>query len=168
MFSYNVKLAMKSMRRNPVMTALMIGAIAVGIGISMTTLTVYYLMSGNPIPAKSDLLFAVTLDSWNPLRPFDDDYPERGPHQLTFADAERPTGPAGVHQPALCAVFGHFLFEQIGVLERMVHHERCTKTGTECDLRLDTQTDLRTGDLGRITTDKVVHRLFGTEPGNRR
>ena len=76
------------------MTALMIGAVAVGIGVSMTTLTVYYLMSGNPIPAKSDVLFAVTLDSWNPLRPFDDDYPERGPHQLTFADAERLLGAA--------------------------------------------------------------------------
>ena len=69
MFYYNVKLAIKSMRRNPVMTGLMIAAIAVGIGISMTTLTVYYLMSSNPIPQKSDVLFAVTLDSWNPLRP---------------------------------------------------------------------------------------------------
>jgi len=83
-----VKLALKSMRRNPVMTGLMIAAIAVGIGISMTTLTVYYLMSSNPIPEKSDVLFAVTLDSWNPLRPFDDDRPERAPHQLTHRDAE--------------------------------------------------------------------------------
>ena len=77
------------MRRNPVITALMIGAIAVGIAISMTTLSVYYLMSSNPIPAKSDRLFAVTLDSWNPIRPFDDDYPERAPHQLTHQDAAR-------------------------------------------------------------------------------
>jgi len=89
MFKYNVKLALKSMRRNPIMTALMIAAIAVGIGVSMTTLTVYYMMNGNPIPQKSDVLFAITLDSWSPLRPFDDDRPERGPHQLTFHDAER-------------------------------------------------------------------------------
>lgn len=89
MFKYNLKLAVRSMRRNPVMTLLMIAAIAVGIGVSMTTLTVHYMMSGNPIPEKSDVLFAVTLDSWDPLRPFDDDYPERGPHQLTYADAER-------------------------------------------------------------------------------
>ena len=89
MFTYNVKLAIKSMRRNPMMTALMVGAIAVGIGISMTTLSVYYMMNGNPIPQKSDELFAVTLDSWNPLRPFDDDRPERAPHQLTYQDAER-------------------------------------------------------------------------------
>ena len=89
MFSYNVKLAVKSMRRNPIMTALMVTAIAVGIGISMTTLTVYYLMNGNPIPEKSDVLFAITMDSWNPLRPFDDDNPDRGPHQVTYHDAER-------------------------------------------------------------------------------
>lgn len=92
MLSYYIKLAFRSMRRNPIITSLMIAAIAVGIGISMTTLTVYYLMSTNPIPAKSDVLFAVTMDSWNPLRPFDDDYPERGPHQLTFHDAERLLG----------------------------------------------------------------------------
>jgi putative ABC transport system permease protein len=89
MFGYNVKLAIKSMRRNPIMTALMVSAVAVGIGISMTTLSVYYLMSGNPIPEKSDELFAVTVDSWNPIRPFSDDYPERAPHQVTHGDAER-------------------------------------------------------------------------------
>lgn len=89
MFRYNLKLALKSMRRNPIITGLMVAAIAVGIGVTMTTLTVYYLMSGNPIPQKSDVLFAVTMDSWDPLRPFDDDYPERAPHQITFHDAER-------------------------------------------------------------------------------
>ena len=89
MFRYYVKLALKSMRRNPIMTSLMVAAIAIGIGVSMTTLTVYYLMASNPIPEKSEVLFAVTLDSWDPLRPFDDDYPERAPHQLTFHDAER-------------------------------------------------------------------------------
>ncbi len=89
MFNYNLKLALKSMRRNPIMTSLMVAAIAVGIGVSMTTLTVYYLMNSNPIPEKSDVLFAISMDSWSPLRPFDDDYPERGPHQVTFHDAER-------------------------------------------------------------------------------
>ena len=89
MFKYNVKLAFKSMQRNPIMTGLMVAAIAVGIGVSMTTLTVHYLMSGNPIPEKSSVLYAVTMDSWNPLLPFDDDRPERAPHQVTYSDAER-------------------------------------------------------------------------------
>jgi len=89
MFKYNLKLALKSMLRNPIMTTLMVTAIAVGIGVSITTLTVYYMMSSNPIPEKSDVLFAITLDSWSPLRPFDDDEPDRAPHQLTYHDAER-------------------------------------------------------------------------------
>jgi putative ABC transport system permease protein len=89
MFKYNVKLALKSMRRNVILTALMVAAIAVGIGISMTTMTMYYMMNGNPIPTKSDVLFAITMDSWDPIRPFDDDRPERAPHQLTYHDAER-------------------------------------------------------------------------------
>jgi len=89
MFKYNLKLALKSMRRTPIMTTLMVTAIAVGIGVSITTLTVYYMMSSNPIPEKSDVLFAITLDSWDPLRPFDDDEPDRAPHQLTYHDAER-------------------------------------------------------------------------------
>ncbi len=102
MFGYNVKLAIKSMRRNPMMTTLMVAAIAVGIGISMTTLSVYYMMNGNPIPEKSDELFAITLDSWNPIRPFDDDRPERAPHQLTYQDAERlVTLAAGKRQAAM-------------------------------------------------------------------
>ncbi len=89
MFGYNVTLAIKSMRRNPMMTALMIAAVAVGIGVSMTTLSVYYMMSGNPIPQKSEKLFAVTLDAWNPIRPFDSNKPELPPHQVTFQDADR-------------------------------------------------------------------------------
>ena len=89
MFTYNVKLAIKSMRRNPMMTTLMVAAIAVGIGISMTTLSVYYMMNGNPIPEKSEKLFAVTMDSWSPLRPFYENYPELAPHQVTHGDAER-------------------------------------------------------------------------------
>jgi putative ABC transport system permease protein len=71
------------------MTALMVVAIAVGIGVSMTTLTVFYMMSSNPIPERSDVLFAITIDNWSPIRPFDEDVPERAPHQMTFHDAER-------------------------------------------------------------------------------
>ena len=102
MFKYNLKLALKSMRRNPMMTALMVAAIAVGICVSMTTLTVYYMMSSNPIPEKSDVLFAITLDSWSPLRPFDEDKPERAPHQVTYHDAERLINLGkGKHQAAM-------------------------------------------------------------------
>ena len=69
MFGYHIRLAIKSLQRTPVIAALMIGAIALGVGICVTTLTVFRLMSGNPIQHRNDVLYAVTLDSWGPDQP---------------------------------------------------------------------------------------------------
>jgi putative ABC transport system permease protein len=66
MFSYYFKLALRSLRRNVVLTLLMIAAIGVGIGASMTTLTVFRAMAADPIPQKSAQLFAVQIDNWGP------------------------------------------------------------------------------------------------------
>jgi len=67
MYGYYFKLALRSFRRNRVLTALMVLAIALGIGACMTTLTVFRVLSGDPIPEKSDRLFYVQLDP-QPLR----------------------------------------------------------------------------------------------------
>ena len=61
MFAYYFKLALRSFRRNKVLTALMVLAIALGIGASMTTLTVFHVLSGDPVPTRSDSLFYVQL-----------------------------------------------------------------------------------------------------------
>src|SRR6185295_18932441 len=88
MFGYYLRLALRSLRKNPVLTALMIAAIGVGIGVCMTTLSIYYLMSSNPVRYKDNLLYAVTMDSWDPARAFDeDDHPELPPWELTCRDA---------------------------------------------------------------------------------
>ena len=63
MLAYYFKLALRSFRRNKVLTALMVLAIALGIGAAMTTLTVFKVLSGDPIPHKSDKLFYVQLDA---------------------------------------------------------------------------------------------------------
>ncbi|HVK50477.1 MAG TPA: ABC transporter permease [Pseudoxanthomonas sp.] len=62
MFGYYFQLALRSFKRNKVLTALMVLAIALGIGASMTTLTVFYILSGDPMPGKSDKLFYVQMD----------------------------------------------------------------------------------------------------------
>ncbi len=62
MFSYYFKLALRSFGRNKILTALMVVTIALGIGAAMTTLTVFKVLSGDPIPHKSDRLFYVQLD----------------------------------------------------------------------------------------------------------
>ena len=69
MFGYYIRLALRSLRRNAVLTALMIAAIAVGIGASMTTLTVFRAMSGDPIPRKSHHLYTPQIDNWGPIKP---------------------------------------------------------------------------------------------------
>lgn len=57
MILYYIESALRSARRNIVLTALMVLAIAVGIGASMTTLTVMHLLSGDPLPGRSNTLF---------------------------------------------------------------------------------------------------------------
>ncbi len=62
MLNYYFKLALRSFGRNKILTALMVLTIALGIGAAMTTLTVFKVLSGDPIAHKSDRLFYVQLD----------------------------------------------------------------------------------------------------------
>jgi len=62
MFGYYLNLALRSLRRNRVLTALMVLALALGIGASITTLTVLRLLSGDPLPQKSAQLFYPQVD----------------------------------------------------------------------------------------------------------
>jgi putative ABC transport system permease protein len=75
MVAYYAKLALHSLRRNPVLTALMVLSIAVGIGASMTTLTVMHLLSGDPLPGRSQHIFYPQVDAspagLNNTEPFD-------------------------------------------------------------------------------------------------
>ena len=68
MFGYYFALALASLRRNVGLTALMIAAIAVGIGASMVVLVVYRAEAGDPIPDKAHRLYAVQIDNWGPDR----------------------------------------------------------------------------------------------------
>lgn len=85
MFRYYLGLGFRSLRRNPVLTSLMVLTLSVGVAASMTTLTILRGMSGDPIPQKSDRLLVPLLDN----RPADngpatDPDP---PSQLTLRDA---------------------------------------------------------------------------------
>jgi putative ABC transport system permease protein len=86
MFGYYLDLALRSLRRNPMLTALMVLAIALGIGASMTMLTVLQVMSGDPIPARSAHLYYPHL---NPLPTHYPDHSEWGnaADDLTWPDA---------------------------------------------------------------------------------
>jgi putative ABC transport system permease protein len=85
LFQYNLKLALKNIRRNPILSALMVAAIGIGIGASMSMVTVNYRFSLNPIPHKSDVLHYVRLDSWSADFPFNEG--QNPPNMLTYRDA---------------------------------------------------------------------------------
>jgi putative ABC transport system permease protein len=84
MIRYYMKLGMLSMRCNPVLSALMVAAIATGIGAFMTIVNIDYVMSGNPIPHRSDVLLHVQVDRWDPYEAAVD--PDLPPRQGTYRD----------------------------------------------------------------------------------
>lgn len=62
MFFYYLRLSALSYKRNPLLSSLMVFAIAIGIGAYMVIFTLNYVMGGDPIPHKSDQLFHVQMD----------------------------------------------------------------------------------------------------------
>ncbi|RDS82032.1 ABC transporter permease [Dyella psychrodurans] len=83
MFAYYLELAVRSLRRSPGLTALMILAIGFGVAASMTMYSVFRGVSADPIPWKSSQLFVPQIDAWGP------GHGENGepPTALTYIDA---------------------------------------------------------------------------------
>lgn len=89
MFSYYFKLGVRSLRRNPALTALMVLTLAIGVAASVSTLTILHVMSSNPIPQKSDRLFVPLIDN-GPLEGYNPADPENrhgGNEQMSYIDA---------------------------------------------------------------------------------
>src|ERR1043165_682102 len=85
MFRYYVLLGLRSLRRNPALTALMGIPLALGVAASISTVTILHGMSGNPIPHKSDRLVVPLLDV-GPLRGWDPSQKDRFNNQSTYKD----------------------------------------------------------------------------------
>jgi putative ABC transport system permease protein len=86
MFGYYIDMALRSLKRSPILTALMVLAIGLGIGASMTMITVLHVMTNDPLPGRSAMLFTPHLD---PL-PLDHKHRSDGPDptdNLTWPDA---------------------------------------------------------------------------------
>ena len=94
MFPYYLRLALASFKRNPGLTALMVFAIALGISVCMITLTSFRAAAHNPAGDRAGILFAASIDSWDPDDAYDSDQkdPETGkslaPTMLTYRDAQ--------------------------------------------------------------------------------
>src|SRR3984885_6733302 len=88
MFWNDLRIALRSIRQNPFIAALIVAVIAVGIGTSTVAITLYHAKAGNPIWWKNDVLFRVMLDS-RPEAPLPDGvkHPEYPPFTLIYRDA---------------------------------------------------------------------------------
>ena len=82
MLGYYLDLAVRSLKRNRILTTLMVAAIGLGIGASMTMLTVLHVMTADPIPGRSTHLFLPQVDARDKDNRGDDP-----PEQLTWRDA---------------------------------------------------------------------------------
>jgi putative ABC transport system permease protein len=85
MFQYYFLLGLRSLRRNPALTALMVITLAIGVAASVSTLTILHVMSGNPIPHKSERLLVPLLDLAQ-LRNYVPGKPEPYNNQSSYQD----------------------------------------------------------------------------------
>jgi putative ABC transport system permease protein len=85
MWSYYFKLGLKSLKRNPFLTALMVLILGFGVGASMTAYTVMHVLGGDPIPHKSSKLFVPQFDTGQPDGYEPGDEPDL---QLSYLDAD--------------------------------------------------------------------------------
>ncbi|QBE63449.1 ABC transporter permease [Pseudoduganella lutea] len=85
MFTYYFKLGLRNLRRNPALTALMVLTLAIGVAASVSTLTILHVMSGNPMPHKSERLIAPVFNNG----PKEDYSPGDEPNddQVSYRDA---------------------------------------------------------------------------------
>jgi putative ABC transport system permease protein len=82
-FTYYLELALRSLRRSPGLTALMVLAIGFGVAASMTMYSVFRGLSADPIPWKSSQLFVPQIDPWGPSHHGNGEPPTA----LTYIDA---------------------------------------------------------------------------------
>ena len=85
MFLHYLDLSWRSFKRTPLVSFLMVLAIAIGIGVTMTSLSVYHMMSADPIPEKSSDLYTVQLQTMDEGRTWWT--VDNMPLQLTYQDA---------------------------------------------------------------------------------
>jgi putative ABC transport system permease protein len=103
MFGYYFRLGVRSLRRNPALTARMVLTLAVGVAASVSTLTILHMMSSDPIPQKSSRLFVPLIDNG----PVEGYTPGEDPEdiQISYKDAlNLLKGGQGVRRTALYGV----------------------------------------------------------------
>ena len=91
MLAYNTRIATRNLKRNPLLAAIIVAGIALGICASTTFTTVRHMFARDPLPGKSSRIFYVRMDNWDPAQAYPDAGGGTNPHhlptQITFRDA---------------------------------------------------------------------------------
>lgn len=84
MLLYHLRIAFKSLRRSLGFSSVVVGGIALGIGVATLFATIRHAIAKDPIPHKSEVLHYVRLDAWDPAKA----HPNKAgiPPQISFRD----------------------------------------------------------------------------------
>ena len=88
MILYYLKLAARSLLGTPIQTAITLLAIALGIAVPTAMLSIHHVFARNPMPEKSDVLYNIRMDSWDPGSEFFNARPGDPPKHITYRDME--------------------------------------------------------------------------------
>lgn len=86
MILFHLKLALISLRNTPRVSLISVLAIALGIAVASSMTTIHYVFAQNPLPEKSDVLFNVRIDNWDPDSEFFAVLPGEPPKAVTYQD----------------------------------------------------------------------------------
>jgi putative ABC transport system permease protein len=88
MFGYYLDLALRSLKRSPGLTALMVLSIGVGVALAMSSWTLVHLMARDPIPEKSAHIYFPTIDPWGPAARAKASHGDEPPALLDYGTVE--------------------------------------------------------------------------------
>lgn len=86
MIGYYLRLAINSVLRTPALSAFTVLGLGIGVAVPTAMISIHHVFARNPIPHKSDVLFNVRVDSWDPSSEFFDIRPGDPPKHITYRD----------------------------------------------------------------------------------
>lgn len=82
MLRYYLQLSWINLKRTPALYGLVLLTLSIGIGLFIANLAIIHVMTGDPVPGKSDKLYHVSMNTW------DNDQPWRQPmNMIRYSDA---------------------------------------------------------------------------------
>lgn len=85
MILFHLKLALVSLRNTPRISLISMLAIALGVAVATSMTSIHHVFAQNPLPEKSDVIFNVRIDNWDPNSEFFGP-PGEPPKAVTYQD----------------------------------------------------------------------------------